>query len=125
MNSPLNGKINNAKYTDAIIKILKATNIVNLGIPEIDFNYLVLQNGVLNLKTKNFGPYTPDIFCFSFEKFSAVVLPRGDSSNMIRLFLHNPFMLRFLIRMRLLLITIGINTPNLSNCLSFLSAMPY
>lgn len=62
MTSPLKGKVDSISYAERAIQTIKATDSAYLGVPELDWDYLVLSNGLLNVKTKEFKKYTPQVF---------------------------------------------------------------
>jgi phage/plasmid-associated DNA primase len=60
--SPLQGKVDSIYYAEKVVNVLKATEMTHLGLPELSWDYLILSNGALNLKTKEFLSYNPEIF---------------------------------------------------------------
>lgn len=62
MESPLRGYVDAVKYADKVTQALKGTDAAYYGFPELDHDYLVMKNGCLNLKTKEFKGFSQNIF---------------------------------------------------------------
>jgi putative DNA primase/helicase len=69
-NSPLASKVDPSNYSKEILRILIETESTHVGPPEVDFEYLSMKNGLLNLKEKKFTPHTPYVFLTSKVSYS-------------------------------------------------------
>ena len=68
--SPLSPYVQIPYYSDQVILLLKGTSCTYGGYPDVDWDYLALENGILNLKTKEFQKFNEKIFLTSKVSYS-------------------------------------------------------
>lgn len=63
--SPLEYKVNTLYYRDQVMEFIKIAECTYYETPKYNWDCVVFKNGVMDMKTKIFTPWTPDLFLTS------------------------------------------------------------